>query len=147
MCRSGFDADPHGALAYSIAQLWCDKACRHCIHNRLKTHAACAGYTNMSAVLKVNTNHTNPFSSGSMFRRTGLEGDSMSYTDEGVGYSDPITCVVSAISSHYLLCRFRVLHSLAHHLHPRKRRLAAILRGKAPFFSPRKDKGLHYLIP
>ena len=59
----------------------------------------------MSAVLDVSTNHTNPFTSGSMFRRTGLEGDSMSYTDEGIAYSDPITCVVSAESSHHLSSR------------------------------------------
>ena len=60
----------------------------------------------MSAVLDVSTNHTNPFTSGSMFRRTGLEGDSMSYTDDGIAYSDPITCVVSAVPFHHLNCKF-----------------------------------------
>ena len=74
----------------------------------------------MSAVLKVSTNHSNPFSSGSMFRRTGLEGDSVSYTDEGIAYSDPITCVVSPLPSHYLSCRFSVQHSSASHFHPKK---------------------------
>ncbi len=127
-----------GTLAYTIAQLWCDKP-RHCTHVRLM-HIACAGYTNMSAVLKVNTNHTNPFSSGSMFRRTGLEGESMSYTDEGVAYSDPITCVVSAVSSHSLLCRFLAQHSRVHHPHPTKRRLAAILRGRRLFSLLRKTQ-------
>ena len=63
-----------------------------------------AGYTSTSAVLDVSTNHTNPFSSGSMFRRTGLEGDGVSYTDEGIAYSDPITCVVGGIPSQPVVC-------------------------------------------
>ena len=62
------------------------------------------GYTSTSAVLDVSTNHTNPFSSGSMFRRTGLEGDGVSYTDEGVAYSDPITCVVGGVPSQPGIC-------------------------------------------
>ena len=55
-------------------------------------------------MLDVSTNHANPFSSGSMFRRTGLEGDGVSYTDEGIAYSDPITCVVGALRSHLVVC-------------------------------------------
>ena len=81
----------------------------------------------MSAVLKVSTNHSNPFSSGGMFRRTGLEGDSVSYTDEGIAYSDPITCVVSPLPSHYLLHRFLAQHSSASHVRFRESRVVASL--------------------
>ena len=58
-------------------------------------HMCSTGYTNTSALLYVSTNQSNPFTSGSLFRRTGLEGGKTSYTDEGISFSDPVTCVVS----------------------------------------------------
>ena len=75
-----------------------------CLNGCLTAKIGSAGYTSTSAVLNVNTNHTNPFSSGSMFRRTGLEGDGVSYTDEGIAYSDPITCVVGGVPSQHVYC-------------------------------------------
>ena len=61
-------------------------------------HMGSAGYTNMSALLYLSTNQSNPFEAGSMFRRTGLEGAKTSYTDEGASYTNPYTCVVSDLS-------------------------------------------------
>ena len=56
-----------------------------------------AGYINESALLYVSTSDSSPFTAGSISRRTGLEDAEMSYTDEGVPYSDPVTCMVSAL--------------------------------------------------
>ena len=56
-----------------------------------------ADYTGPTALLNVNTTHTGAFPRGSLFRRTGLGAANSSYTEEGISYSDPITCVVSVI--------------------------------------------------